>query len=459
MAHPKFCGFIALCFLAGCAKAHDAEERYDTRRLEMVIDRPESGEETFVGFFDPEFDTYCRPGVTDDGQIRCVPWTVSDVNNYSDPECSQMVHVPQGETCPPRFASASISDGTCGWSDGHYPARVYEIASDEFLALTYQRSSRTGDCYPVPGGPQRVRRATPLPPERFVSGRIVVETSTGALARETVQWADGTSGPHGVRDVWRDSSCQFRLSGPGAERTACLSPRALQPGLHGADCMQAWAIDRQPECGPPEVGWGDATRDCGEPTVYVVGTLVEDPDARSAPECPTYADASPVYQLEPAPAGFVPWLSSELRGTGRLRRRVWVDDAGMEWPDIVRYQDAELGEACRPTVASDQRCLPGYLSIRSRDQQLFDDPACSQPAIRLRPYACSVDFVVDSACDGAASRYTAIYRLAESVEGPIFRRDAVTSECVVFESLPDDRLFRLEPDVLGRFARVTRTRT
>lgn len=80
-----------LAVASGCTAAHEPEAEYDERRLRVVMDRPESGEPTFVGFYDPVLDVLCEPRETEDGVLRCVPSVMGGAPNYADPHCTEPI--------------------------------------------------------------------------------------------------------------------------------------------------------------------------------------------------------------------------------------------------------------------------------------------------------------------------------------------------------------------------------
>jgi hypothetical protein len=453
--------------ISGCAVAHEGEEIYETRRLRIVMDRPESGEPTFVGFFDPEFDAMCLPRVTEDGALRCVPGA-RPINQlpgvYADPACTEPVDT-GGRICQTRHVFEEVYADACGASTH---LRVFEVSEEvESFAVLYQRSARTGECYAIGG--RTARRVMPIPPRRMVRGDLELGSSPHRLVEDVVVWADGTRGPARIRDTLRGEECAIEAARSGGGPAVCAPRRRAYEGHFGPECTERWARSAHDAC---SLSVGDlfVSTDCDSVVVGTVGERVLDP--RAFPECSLSYAEQVVYSTGPAPDGLLPWLRLEHRGEGRLQRRVWVDDDGREWANewaAPEYHDSELGVDCSTASWSQERCLPTWKTLQFDADRLFADESCVEPAVGLLPPSPAVchlsQYVWRGRCRDArgmigpfatGAEPPALYRLGEPLAGPLYERDETTGACRPRHFLEDSVLVRLEPVDVDAFAVVHR---
>ncbi len=457
---------VALLIASGCAAAHEAEEHYDERRLRVVMDRPESGEPTFVGFFDPEFSQFCAPMVTEDGLLRCVP--DSPVGrlyaDYADPGCTEPIDTGLG-LCQMRYVVEEVHPDACGASSY---VRVFEESEEaEWFDSKYQRSSRTGECYSI--GPGTARRLTLVPPRRMVWGEMEPGSGPNRLVADTIAWADGTRGPAQIRDSDRREPCTIRgaLNGRGP---AVCSPRArAYEGSFGRECDERWARAIPDGCALTSDDFVVST-ECESVSVAMVGDVVSEAERDAAPGCSLSYEGQVVYSLSPAPDDLLPWLRLELRGEGRLRRRVWVDEDGGEWmaSGYGDYYDSELDVDCLSLSWTEERCLPPA-SVQRDEERLFADERCTEPAAVVTSadaLSCrDPEYVWRGRCADAvgtigpfstSSEPAGLYRFGEPVAGAPYKRDETTGECRIRAFNGDVSVFRLVPTDLDALAVVPR---
>lgn len=458
---------VVLGMAAGCSAAHEPEEHYDGRRLRVVMDRPESGEPTFAGFFDPDLDVLCEPRVTEDGVLRCVPSlrnTPTENRRYVNSDCTESI-----DTTPPephlfRYFVETAHRELCPTSSY---VRVFEISEEmETFPATYHRSAVTGACERsvVIPDPTTGRRLTPIPPRRMVRGTLEPGSGPDRLVRDDVAWADGTRGFAQIRDTERGEPCTIRAASRNPMSRAVCVPTPRAYALTGrSDCRERWmaAINRECTLSPDDV---IVSFDCDSVSVERVGDVVPEADRVTTPGCHLRYENQTVYSSSPAPHGLVPSLRPELRGEGRLRRRVWIDEDGGEWSDTRRYYDSELGVDCQTASWTAERCLPSPSLTQQGDDRTFADERCTEPAARQYETGCRPDeYVWRESCQRAsgticppASGPPELYRWGEPLDGPVYARDEATGACMPLPPRDGAHAFRLERADLDELALVRR---
>jgi hypothetical protein len=451
---------IVLVIASGCAVAHEPEEEYDERRLRVVMDRPASGEATFIGFYDPELDQLCAPRLTEDGVLRCVPDSPlggADVS-YADPSCTEPVDtIVRG--CWLRYLVETAYPDACGAPSY---ARVFEVGEE--VETTIYHRSRTGECRP--GGFRTARRLTPISPRWMVRGELELRSGPNRLVADTIAWADGTRGPARIRDTARGEPCTIEYPRNGDGPAVCAPPSTAYERGFGSECAERWAVALRDGC-PPSSGEVVVRAERESLSVGVVGDVVPAAERDAAPGCLLGYEGQVVYSIDPAPEGLLPSLRLEHRGEGRLQRRMWVDEDGGEWT-ALGYYDSELGVDCRVRSWTHERCVPTSITqLHYDDNRLFADEGCTEPAARVAGGAALVtEYVWHGSCahvSGTISSSTGaeparFYRYGEPLTGPLYERDETTGACSPRHFGDDASLFRLEPVDLETLAEVHRVR-
>lgn len=284
----------------------------------------------------------------------------------------------------------------------------------------------------------------------------------GRLVRDDVAWADGTRGFAQLRDTERGDTCTMRSPNDPMGPAVCVpTPRAY--ALGGSDCTGRWARAWPGGCALSSDDVVVST-DCDSISVERVDDVVLDNERVTRSGCSLRRADETVYSLVPAPDGLLPRLQTELRGEGRLRRKVWVDEDGGEWPASRSYYDAELGVGCTTASWTHEWCLPRGTSIQWGDDRVFADERCTEPAGRQSTIACHpTEYVWREACARAsgtrcppASDPPDFYRRGEPLDGPLYVRDEATGACTPRPLEEGAHAFRLERADLDELARVRR---
>ena len=450
---------IVLVIASGCAVAHETEEEYDERRLRVVMDRPVSGEATFIGFYDPELDDRCAPRLTEDGVLRCVPDNPLGhlSRNYGDPTCTEQVDVGV-RPCPTRYVVETAFPDACGAPSY---ARVFEVG-EEVETTIYQRSA-TGECRPVTY--ETARRLTLISPRRMVRGELELGSGPNRLVADTIAWADGTRGPAQIRDTARGEACTIAYAWNGEGPAVCSPPSTAWERSFGSECAERWAQAARHRC-PPSSGDPVVRTECESVSVGVVGAEVPAAERDTAPGCSLGYDGQAVYSVHPAPEGLLPSLRIELRGEGRLQRRVWVDEDGGEWI-ALGYHDSELGIDCLGRSWAHGRCVPMSMGVNFDGDRFFADERCTEPATVRTDGSCIVNeyawhgscaHIQSTTSPSTGAEPPRLYRVGEPLTGPLYERDETTGACGPHHFGDDVFLFRLEPVDLETLAEVHRVR-
>lgn len=359
-----------------------------------------------------------------------------------------------------RYVVESVFPDACGVSSY---LRVYEVSEEiESFPNIYQRSSRTGECYSI--GADTARRVTPIPPRRLVRGELEPGSGPNRLVADTVAWADGTRGPAQIRDSVRGQPCTIRHAGGGQGPAVCSPPSNAWRGW-GPACDEPWARAVRDGCPLSTEDFAVST-ECDSVTVSTIGDVVPEAELDAAPECTLGYVGEVVYSLNPAPEDLLAWLRLDLRGEGRLQRRVWVDEDGGEWPTLPDYYDSELGVDCVVRSWTHERCLPSPTVTQYDGDRLFADDRCTEPAAYVSDLGCRViEYVWRGSCADAYGTigpdYTSpepigLYRLGEPLTGPLYERDEATGACQPRAFDEGAALFRLVPADLDDLAVVHR---
>ncbi len=361
--------------------------RSGTRLRARVLD--DEGTRHHVGWYDTELGTDCAFQLMEDGTLRCVPQgDALQTARFSDPNCTTPV----------------AAFDACGPGKMPYVAVVVEarplpgemVASYRITSglpagqLSYVFSN--GVCM-LNRSEETVYQLEKVWPAELVGATRRVETRGATLAVEIFEGADGSSYTGRTFDAIHQRACilssmygvldDYRCYGASTSRVADVGC-----SLFGSLASSGDEIVLELEQGTPS----------GAPTFHRMGLerAVGSVLSRDGRSC-DFDSAFPLpaglrfYETgAPVPVLDFPELTSDLRGSGRLRLSVSraVDDdralfvnptLGYPGAHTPRFRsgtfwDTELDSACEPRSFSDgaTRCVPASSPLTS----LYADSEC-----------------------------------------------------------------------------------
>lgn len=299
-----------------------------------------------------------------------------------------------------------------------------------------------------------------VPPARFVAAEIRLPADgPERLALTRLVAEDGSQATWGLFDRDRDRRCSPPWEASHLTAAPCVTSFVNPVLMGGAECDEPWANGGETCAGRLEFATREERDTCGHATsmeVFVVGDPVEDPST------PTGCDIWPLavpHHVTPAPPDAVAWLGRGLRGSARLRRRIWSGEGAeipIGWSEFA-YHDSELDLDCWPSlVASGEvRCVPGQ-RLDAYAYLGFADPECTVPASVVGRMCGTTHIFSLTRGDGECSRYAidAVYRITEPIDA-IYEDQDGACVSITLDEYREARALELIPmDELARFDEV-----
>ncbi len=381
-------------------------------RLRMSGLMGDDGSWEFTRWYDTELEQTCLFQPTVDGEYHCIPWSAATLTYstvYADADCTEMMAFDVRSACDqavaPTHALVEAGKECVAWRvyelgarlDG--PSVVYDF-DDEGKCVSAVWDSEFAELYEI---------TSEVPEESMVVGTY---ESVGARIQHGLLLAsDGASQrlplPY---DTEHNTRCHPGLAADGTQRclsidvatvsyadATCMDPVAVAlppPAL--SSCPSTWPYDEPPAQfvsqqrtnpdDPPECGRRRSVFEytAAEPASTLTTTYSQHPDEPTT--CTERLDSGGEYVAvsELPPESFLS-LSLEQGGCGpngssgaRLQRWNVVAEDGYVFEG--RFFDANLGDFCAPTAATDGklRCLPG--AGVSAGNGLYADANCTVAA-------------------------------------------------------------------------------
>lgn len=362
-------------------------------RLQPVVNRGPSGEQTLQHWYDTELAIDCAVLYDTAGDLRCLPLTIAFAV-FSNEFCTRPAVENQGGYQEGDLVI--VKETYCGGGVLHRALRVQEPLQEVY------RDSSDGSCARQAWGPPNASRAESLDLDMFALATPRVESEGSDLARIILEFDDGAWNWAGPYDTERDAECDpWMLDG----RSVCV------PEFRAGVTSNVYADET---CGGSPVGSYTVSDDCpGQATVALavasyetlsdlnegvwhVGSTVEEPfiDLENQGCSPLVPDPDSTlefgyWNLTAAIPDDFPSAEPVAIGEGRFLREYLLDSAGAVVATngallgAQSWRDEELGFSCRIAGLStgDAGCVPHPQVLTTA----YADEDCTVPLTRDDP--------------------------------------------------------------------------
>lgn len=383
----------------------------------------------FVTFHDTKLGTDCRFTQAADGSLRCLPaFTPASPlffpDLFLDDECT--VPVALGDpTCVPAtdgFTERMESLGNCEGNRLH----IYRATLVEDGTQVYSRSGSDCVLEGETGGPYLHFRLTEMAPDEFVAGEEQVPPTPTRLSVQRLVAEDGAFTTLALADPETNTSCRV-FEGDGNMCIPAVAWSARSYRTADAECEESLS---HATCQPPLYVVDYDTEGL---VVFEAGPKHTGPVYGGVNACAEITGEGPFYTIgDRVDTARFATLTSEYYGSGRLRHRVFRDEAGTllaagnSSGDLVRSEgglfDAAFDDSCTLRRYKDLElyCVPNSVHTESFYNLYYADPDCTKQVAVCGDKGCPTDLAllqdmtVSGMC-GAPPEFTAVLTLGDEI--------------------------------------------